>query len=338
MKSRIPAEWERHEATWLAWPHNAETWHHGSLIKAQQQFVFFINEILKGESVCLLIPKKELKNPLVGGLKEDRGQLYFYEYETNDSWIRDYGPDFLVSNDKLVSLNWEYNSWGGKYPPYSSDNQANILISSIVDVKRIDLPHVLEGGSVEFDGKGNVITTRSCLLNPNRNPELSIYEIEQMLKANYDLRNVIWLDEGIEGDDTDGHIDDFCRFTPSKKILFAEGRKGSADEKVLNLGKASLEQQLKEMALPYQVVNLPMPSESIVFQGEELPASYANYYVCNAGVLVPVFGDKHDDLALRIIQECFKDRSVLAVPAEYLVIGLGGLHCLSKQQPAVDKL
>ncbi len=335
---RLPAEWEPHKATWLAWPHNSETWHNGSLSLAQAEYAVFVREILKGEDVHLLLPVHERKNPIVLKLESAHRNLYLHEYETNDSWIRDYGPDFLVSEDETIALNWKYNSWGDKYPPYDADNAATDIIIPLSESGELQIPFVLEGGSVEFDGQGNVITTKSCLLNSNRNPDYTFRQIEEILKVNFGVKNIIWLEKGIEGDDTDGHIDDFCRFTSSGVILFNVGRADSKDEQGLERNRDLLNLKIAELGLDYSVESLPMPLNAVVFHGELLPASYANFYVCNAAVLVPVFDDPHDEVALEIIRTCFTGRSIIGIPSRSLLVGLGGLHCLSKQQAAVDKL
>lgn len=337
MKYRLPAEWEKHESTWLIWLQNTETWHSGCLLDAQRAFLQFINIIQKGEKVNLLVNDARVEfevRILADYLLIDLYNVAFHFQKTNDSWMRDCGPDFLISNDKYKVLDWQYNAWGGKYPPFDADNAIPLYVTQQLGCESEKLDFVLEGGSFETNGQGILFTTKSCLLNENRNPSFSKSEIENLLKNKLCQDKVIWLEEGVAGDDTDGHVDDFTRFiSPHQLVTAVENREDHINYKVLKENAEYLHSLKQEFG--FEVVEMPMPQNDLFFQGELLPASYLNFYMCNQAVVVPVFGDPNDKVALDVLSSLVKDREVVGINARDIVVGLGAFHCLSKHQPAL---
>lgn len=337
MKYRLPAEWEKHDATWLTWPQNTDTWHTGSILDAQRAFLHFINIIQKGERVNLFVNDVRTEfevRILADYLSIDLYGVVFYVVKTNDAWIRDYGPDFLVADDELKVLDWKYNAWGGKYPPFDADNNIPTYIANDLELEKESIDFVLEGGSFETNGNGILLTTKSCLLNENRNPRYSQEQIEVLLKEKLCQESVIWLEEGVAGDDTDGHVDDFTRFVSRNQLVTAvETRSANINHEVL---KNNL-QHLNELKSSYgfDVAEIPMPQHDVLFEGELLPASYLNFYMCNKAVIVPVFDDPNDKIAIDILSSLVTDREVIGINARDIVIGLGGFHCLSKHQPSI---
>lgn len=334
-----PPEWYPHEATWLVWLHNKETWHTNTLKKAQSAFIDFIIAIKKGEMVHLIVSDQESEKEVINWLElkeETISNISFHYYQTNDSWIRDFGPDFLLDKQcrEIIMLNWQYNAWGGKYPPYNQDNKVNDYIKRCLNIPSISHDFILEGGSFEVNGEGVMLTTKSCLLNPNRNPQCSQEVIEKKLKEAFNQNSIIWLEDGIVGDDTDGHIDDFARFVnPSTILIASEQDERSPNYQPLLESRIALEKQLKEHNLSIEVVEVPMPTKLILFEKEVLPASYLNFFISNASVVVPVFDNENDKKALSIISQYFPDRETIGISANEIVVGLGAFHCLSKQQP-----
>jgi agmatine deiminase len=238
------------------------------------------------------------------------------------------------SSDRLL-VDWEYNAWGGKYPPFDSDNRLPKFIAQQLGLRTFDAGIVMEGGSVEFNGQGTVLTTRHCLLNKNRNPHLSQGEIEDYLCRFYGVSQVLWLDEGIVGDDTDGHIDDITRFINQDTVVtVVEENKLDDNYWILQKNLSDLKLMRLANGQPLNIVELPMPSP-VETDGIRLPASYANFYIANDRVIVPTFSCKQDDKALRILENCFPKRQVIGVNARYVIWGLGSFHCMSQQEPAL---
>jgi agmatine deiminase len=268
----------------------------------------------------------------------DMPQIEFYFHPTNDAWCRDHGPAFLINpnaEQKKVIIDWGYNAWGDKYPPYDLDDVIPTLIGREKNIPVYHPGIVMEGGSVEFNGKGTLLTSTACLLNPNRNPHLNQAQIEKFLCDYYGVDQILWVDEGIIGDDTDGHIDDTVRFVNEDTVLTVI-EENKSDENY-DLLQTNLK-QLKSMRLlngkQLNIVELPMP-EPIIYEDQRLPASYANFYISNYAVIVPTFRSKKDDLALQIIRDCFQDREVVGIDSTDIIWGLGSFHCLSQQEPAV---
>lgn len=337
----FPAEWAPHEATWLSWPHKEASWP-GKLQTIYTPYCQFIKAVATGEKVRINICDEEMRNFAISELRKvdaDLSQIEFYLNETNDAWCRDHGPAFLIrqsgSESQKAIVDWGYNAWGDKYPPYDLDDVIPTKIGHEFGLEVFNPGIVMEGGSVEFNGAGTVLTTTACLLNENRNPNLNQEQIEQYLLEYYGAEHVLWLGDGIVGDDTDGHIDDITRFV-SRDTVLTVVETNPLDENYVLL-QENLE-RLKKMTLadgtPLKIVELPMPSP-LIFEDTRLPASYANFYIANAAVIVPVFGDVNDLKALEIIQSCFPDREVIGINSVDIIWGLGSFHCLSQQEPAL---
>ena len=254
---------------------------------------------------------------------------------TNDAWCRDHGPAFVINpgapQPKAI-VNWKYNGWGGKYPA-ELDTTIPARIGEKLGLPVFHPGIVMEGGSVDFNGKGTLITTTSCLLHPNRNPGLSQKTIEKYLMDYYGVEQVLWLGEGIEGDDTDGHVDDLTRFVNEDTVItMVEHNRTDTNYKPLKDNIKLLNSFRLINGKQLNVIELPMP-EPLYYQDQRLPVSYANFYIANAGVMVPVFNCKQDQPALDILSSCFKDRPVIGIDSVEIIWGLGSWHCLSQQEP-----
>ncbi len=337
----FPAEWHPHRATWLTFPHNTHTWPEALLKKIYPIYFEFIHLISQGEVVCINVQSQSAQlwiQEALAKLGTDLGQIHCYQHPSNDAWCRDHGPAFLINPEAAipkVMVDWEYNAWGGKYPPYDADNQIPALIAEQLDLPVYRPGIIMEGGSVDFNGKGTLLTTRSCLLNPNRNPHLTSEQIEQYLKDYYGVQQVLWLEDGIVGDDTDGHIDDICRFVREDTVLTViEHQRSDANYSILQKNRKDLEAMRLPDGKPLEIIELPMP-RPYYMQGERMPASYANFYIANAVVVVPTFGCPEDERALDILSACFPDRAVIGLDSREIIWGLGSFHCLSQQEPAV---
>ncbi len=332
----FPAEWEEHKATWLSWPHNPETWP-GKIKKIFPVYCEFVRLIAESEQVKINVNSREMAEEAFQLLDEagvDMNQVYFFHNPTNDAWCRDHGPAFLVNKDPSkpkILVDWEYNAWGGKYPPFDRDNSIPSRIASQEGVAFAQPGIIMEGGAVDFNGAGVVLTSTSCLLNPNRNPHLSKNEIEEYLKNYYGVEEIIWLEDGIVGDDTDGHIDDIARFVNETTIVTVVEENEEDDNYEPLMVNRELVNELSINQSPLTVVELPMPLP-VIYDGQRLPASYANFYISNKYVIVPVFDDPNDEKAISILQDCFPDRKVVGLYAVDIIWGLGAFHCMSQQE------
>jgi agmatine deiminase len=343
----MPAEWHRHEATWFTWPKDPITWP-DRVPQVREIFLRMIEVLAEHEIVNLLVDDEEAAAEVRGrmagspmGLHAQNVRLHLVP--TVDSWIRDYGPNFLVHDDGRVAFNdFGFNAWGGKYETLMADTRVPKLLEPIIGLPRFEREDVvLEGGSIEVNGAGVVMTTEQCLLNGNRNPQFDRAEIERMLCDYLGVRNVLWLGEGVAGDDTDGHIDDIARFTDASTIVCAsEEDPTDVNYHILADNVRRLELARDANGQPYRVVTLPMPGQ-VMADAEEpdgeavrLPASYANFYIANNVVLLPVFGHANDQRAVDILQPLFPGRRVVPINCEPLVWGMGAIHCVSQQQPA----
>ena len=322
----MPAEWNRHEATWICWPHNVDTWPN-NLGKAQQEFVAMVKTIAQGETVFVVAQQPALAD----AQRELAGiaNIEFVDLATNDSWIRDYGPVFVVNleSSTLEIVSWKYNGWGEKYPPFHDDAKVADSIAQLHKRKVWNSELVIEGGAIEVNDDGQLLTTESCLLNENRNGRSRLAEIEKSFDALLG-KQCVWLPgKEIPGDDTDGHIDQQARFVNDQVVLLAQ-----ASNQSLEFSKAK--SRLEEAGL--DVVPFPMPPTTTAY-GNILPASYLNFYFCNAALVVPQFGQREpDERALGLLREFVDDREVVGLPSVELACGLGSFHCLTQQQPGVD--
>lgn len=337
-KFYFPAEWHPHRATWITFPHNDHSWQGDKLHAMYPEYFALIREISKGEKVCINVNSVELEAFIKTQLPIyhiDENQIVFHQRKTNDAWCRDHGPAFLIDREhkEKMIVDWGYNAWGGKYPPFNDDNDLPNAIAQFLKLPSVSPGIIMEGGSVEFNGKGTVLTSRSCLLNPNRNPHLNQAQIEQYLKDFYGVEQVLWVSDGIVGDDTDGHIDDTVRFVNEDTVVaVVENDPNDDNYEVLQKNLS----ELKEMKLlngkALNIVELPMP-EAVVIDDFRAPGSYANFYICNAGVLVPIFDCPQDEVALTILRGLFTDRPVIGLSAKQIIWGQGSFHCLTQQEP-----
>lgn len=338
----MPAEWRAHQATWLSWPKDPETWPE-RVPQVQNIFLQMMAALAPNETVNLLVDDEETEQ-LVRARCTFAGaeSVRFHRIATVDSWIRDYGPNFLVNdNGKLAYNDWRFNAWGNKYEELKQDDSIPQRLENLLKVPRFEPGIVMEGGSIEVNGAGCVLTTEQCLLNPNRNPHLSKTEIEQYLKDYLGVEKVLWLGEGIVGDDTDGHIDDVARFVEAETIICAiEEDPLDANYDLLQDNLRRLQKMTDTRGRAFEIVTLPMPG---VVGGastdkrnlDRLPASYANFYIANNVVLAPVFGHANDARALETLARVFPDRDVVGINCEPLVWGMGTIHCVTQQQPMV---
>lgn len=336
----FPAEYARHSATWLSWPHKEASWP-GKIETIFPIYAQFIKLVSEGERVHINVVDDKMKEKALSHLQKvgaDLKNIQFFIHPTNDAWCRDHGPAFLINpkaEQKKIIVDWGYNAWGGKYPPFDLDDNIPTLVAQHYKIPVLYPGIIMEGGSVEFNGKGTLLTTTSCLLNENRNPHLNQGQIEKFLYDYYGVDNILWLGDGIIGDDTDGHIDDLTRFVNDDTVVtVVEGNKADENYKPLRENLDLLNKLRLENGKQMNVVELPMPS-AIVYDDMRLPASYANFYIANDYVVVPTFRDKNDDKALAILQDCFKDRKVVGLDSVDIIWGLGSFHCLSQQEPAV---
>jgi agmatine deiminase len=338
----FPAEFQKHTATWLSWPHKQASWP-GKIESIYPIYARFIKEVAKGELVHINVVDESMRYAVINQLQQVNTPLEnirFHYFPTNDAWCRDHGPAFLINPDaheyKKVIVDWGYNAWGDKYPPYDLDDVIPTHIGGYYNIPVFNPGIVMEGGSVDFNGKGTVLTTRSCLLNPNRNPHLSQAQIEEYLQRFYGVSNILWLGDGILGDDTDGHIDDITRFVNEDTVVtVVEHNKNDENYEPLQENLKLLQQMRLENGKQMNVIELPMP-KPVIYDDMQLPASYANFYISNAAVVVPTYRDKENDKkALDILTQCFPDRKVIGLDSTDIIWGLGSFHCLSQQEPAV---
>ena len=363
---RMPAEWHRHSATWLTWPKDPETWP-DRVPQVEEIFLQMMAALAPHETVNLLVDDEEAEASVRRRCAFPGAEnVRCHQIRTVDSWIRDYGPNFIVSDklqfvadsdeplakldDKLKFVghqlkqglaynDWIFNAWGNKYEGLKKDDSIPARLGSLLKVPRFEPGIVIEGGSIEVNGAGCVLTTEQCLLNPNRNPHLSKDEIEQYLKSYLGAEKVLWLGEGIVGDDTDGHIDDIARFVAPNVIVCAvEDDSQDANYKILQDNLRRLQTMTDVKGRPFEIVTLPMPgvvggTSTGARDLDRLPASYANFYIANKVVLSPVFGHPNDARALEVLQSLFPGRRVIGINCEPLVWGMGTIHCVTQQQP-----
>jgi agmatine deiminase len=339
----MPAEWEKHEATWLGWPHNADDWP-GKFEVIPWIYGEMVRKISAGEKVVLIIRNQsdeKFARRVFKHVGVDLRQIRFVTHPTNRGWTRDTGPIFVKHKKESAIVHFHFNGWA-KYDNWRKDTKvpetaAKLLRKKLFHAEHGGKPFVIEGGGIELNGCGTLISTEECYLDPKiqvRNPGLGKPEIEATLKDYLGVKNILWLAKGPKGDDTHGHIDDICRFVNAKTLVLVR-EKNSRDENYQPL--AENWERIKDFRLEDgrkpEVIELPMPSP-LYFDGVRLPASYANFYISNAAVIVPTFNDANDRVALGILGELFRDRPVVGIHAVDLVWGFGSLHCLTQQQPA----
>ncbi|HJP93239.1 MAG TPA: agmatine deiminase family protein [Pyrinomonadaceae bacterium] len=338
----MPAEWHLHHSTWLSWPKDPETWP-DRLTQVEKIYLEMISALTPYEIVDLLVDDEqtELKVRQLCTFPS-AARIHFHRIPTVDAWIRDYGPNFLIGPKGPLAFNdWIFNAWGNKYEALKKDDNVPRELEPILQLQRFSPGIVLEGGSIEVNGAGCVLTTEQCLLNPNRNPELSRSEIEQILKDYLGVTKVLWLGEGIVGDDTDGHIDDIARFVaPNVIVCAAEEDPDDANYEILRDNLARLKLMTDTTGRPFEIVTLPMPgvvggTSTTTRVLDRLPASYANFYIANNVLLFPVFGHGNDSRAVKTLQRLFPNRRVVPINCEPLVWGMGTIHCVTQQQPSV---
>ncbi len=335
----FPAEFAKHRATWLSWPHKEASWP-GKIASIYPRYSEFVKYLALSEAVCINVVDEAMKASAArhleaAGVKMEK--VTFYVNPTNDAWCRDHGPAFLLNREPVKGkaiIDWNYNAWGGKYPPFDLDDVIPTLIGKALSLPVFYPGIVMEGGSVEFNGAGTVLTSTCCLLNENRNPQLTQAEIEKYLCDYYGMDQVLWVPEGIVGDDTDGHIDDTIRFVNEDTVLTV------VEENLMDENYSLLQENLKtlgQMRFPHgkqlNIIELPMP-DPVIYEDQRLPASYANFYISNGHVIVPTYRSAKDEKALRIIQDCFPTREVVGIDSTDIIWGLGSFHCLSQQEPA----
>jgi agmatine deiminase len=342
---RMPAEWHSHSCTWLAWPHNRETWPL-NLLAAQSEFLHLLRAIATDEPAIVIASKNAADDFNDRMRRADLIDLpiWLVEIPTNDAWIRDYGPTFVTSKQQLLAIDWQYNAWGGKYPPFDKDQQVVTRVISQMPCHIISDPvhrytselH-LEGGAIDVNEDGVLLCTRSCALDPNRNPDFSMEMVEQELRNCLGVSEIIWLGgDAILGDDTDGHIDQLARFVPGDRIVIASTpNRDDPQYAALEQNRNDLLAGLLKLKLDYELVELPMP-DSIELAGRRLPASYCNFCITNRSVIVPQFDRPQDEKAVEIISAVFPNHSVKGSPSKELIAGLGSFHCLTQHQPAVE--
>lgn len=336
----MPAEWHQHEATWLAWPKDPVTWP-DRVPLVERAFLEMIAALGVRERVEILVDSAEIESEVRARLPRRGGpplNVRFHRIVTVDSWIRDYGPNFLMRRGadrvELAYNHWVFNAWGDKYEDLKKDAVIPEVLAPVLGVERFTPGMVLEGGSIDVNGEGVCLTTEQCLLNPNRNPGLSRIEIERNLKDYLGVRQIVWLGEGIAGDDTDGHIDDIARFVrPDTIVCATEEDPEDPNHAVLEDNYERLQKARTPAGKPFEVVTLPMPGP-VESESGRLPASYANFYIANGVVLVPVFGHRNDAAAMETLARLFPGRNVVGINCEPVVWGLGAIHCVTQQQPA----
>lgn len=333
---RMPAEWEPHAGTWLTWPRREGISFPDLYDRIPPILAAMVRALAEDEGVFINVWDATMEAEVRSVLTQHdalNDRVEFHHHPAYEPWCRDHGPVFVVNTSQRAVLNWGYNAWGEKYPPYDLDNAVPEHIASVRGLPCFTPDMILEGGSIEVNGQGTLITTESCLLNPNRNPALDRAAIEQRLSDYLGVRKVLWLGEGIAGDDTDGHVDDLTRFVDAQTVVTAvEPDSQHPNHPPLQVNLQRLQAMCTQDGDSLRVIELPMP-EPVFDQGERLPASYANFYIGNRTVLMPAFGQSRDADAQAILQQCFPSRRVLPLDSTDLIRGLGSFHCLTQQEP-----
>jgi agmatine deiminase len=335
---RFPAEWEPQAAVWFAWPTRTDLWE-GVLPKVREQLAALYVLAARFQPVRVLCPQfAQADLRALMARAGDASAVTLYDYQADDVWCRDYGPLFLLSEDgsELCIADWAYNAWGNKFPRQEKDRNASAWIAEQLGVRRFGFETILEGGAIESNGAGRLLTTEVVLLNPNRNGVTTKPQIEAQLAEGLAVEEVLWLDDGLVGDDTDGHIDNLARFFKEDGILMASVEDSEDDNfAALSENTRRIQAFRTPSGEPYEAVALPLP-DPITLDGERLAASYMNFLVLNGAVLVPTYGQPQRDAeALRIIGDCYPGREIVGFNCSDIVREGGAIHCMSQHQPAV---
>ncbi len=343
VRYHMPPEWAPHEATWLSWPHNEASWP-GKFDPVPDVFAEIAARLCRYETVRINVLDREMEEEsrerILGKVdnQADMHRVCFHHIPTDDAWCRDHGPNYVYcfreGLARKVVLDWEYNAWGGKYEPYHNDNAVPEKIATLQGMPLEKPGMVLEGGAIDVNGSGLLLTTEACLLNPNRNPSMTKKDIEERLMLYLGVEKVLWLKEGIEGDDTDGHVDDMARFVDERTVVIAvEDNARDPNYGILQENYRLLQKYTDTRNRPLSVIGLPMP-DPVFYDNERLPASYANFYVANRQVLVPTYRSPNDRIALDVLGKCFPSREIVGIDCTDLVWGLGAIHCVTHEEPS----
>lgn len=331
-----PAEWQQQQAVWFSWPHRADTWQ-GDILELQRKFAGIISTCARYQKVCINADKSLFRS--IESMLPSMVNVELFDHPTNDVWCRDHGATFVVENNSLKAIDWQFNAWGEKFQPWDLDDQIAQQMATATQAKYYRSPLYLEGGAIEGNGAGIVITTEAVALNRNRNPDWSKQEVETELKKCLGATDIFWLPKGIEGDDTDGHIDDLTRFIQEDAVItIIESNTKDKNYRTLQENYERLQDLKTTGGSNIEIIKLPMPDPIVAknWRLETLPASYANFLILNEAVLVPTFNQaNNDDRALGVIRECFADREVTGIDCRNIVFEGGAIHCISQQQPVV---
>lgn len=338
---RMPAEWAPHASTWLTWPRPDGISFPDKYETVPPVYAAFIRQLVFGEDVNINVWSAEMEATVRAILTAEKVPLErvrFHHFPGYEPWCRDHGPIFLTREQngkrERAIVDWGYNAWGNKYPPYDLDDAIPQHVAKLRGLPLYSPGIVMEGGSIEPNGRGSLLTTEACLLNPNRNPHLNKSQIETYLKDYLGVTNILWLGEGIVGDDTDGHIDDLARFTdPNTVVTVVEDDPQDENYGLLQDNLRRLQTMRDETGQPLRIVTLPMPGW-VEYDGQRLPASYANFYIANSAVILPTYRQPNDAKAIEILQPLFPDRPVIGIDSTELIWGLGSFHCISQQEAA----
>jgi agmatine deiminase len=346
----FPAEWHRHRGTWISWPRPEGISFPERYHEAIEDVAGLIRVLVAREEVHLNVPNanyERIVRAFLGARKVPLGRVRFHHIRTNECWARDHGPAFVLrtrrGRTEAAIVDWGFNAWGGKYPPYDADDAVPTRIAEEMRLPVFYPGIVMEGGAVDFNGAGTVLTTTSCLLNKNRNPHLrqgsggqalAKRRIETFLRDYYGQQHIVWLGDGIEGDDTDGHIDDLARFVDERTIAIGiETNKRDPNYAILQRARRALDKARDQDGRPFDILELPMP-KPVSYDGQRLPATYMNFYFVNGALLVPTFGQApRDRKAISLLQRHLPAREVIGVDCRALIWGLGAIHCFTQQQP-----
>lgn len=328
---RMPAEWQAHASTWMAWPHDDEQWV-GMLEPVRREFASLVDAIARHEPVDLLAADEESAADARGRLTS--GEIRIHAVPHQDLWLRDSGPIFVTRGDQVALVDWDFNGWGGKYPASLDDKIPTHVARLLGGVSPFTPGLVMEGGAIEVNGAGVALTTRQCLLTPTRNPGHTEASLAVALREYLGVTRVIWLGRGLEGDHTDGHIDTLTRFVDETTIVTSVCA-DTSDPNHATLAETLdvLRRSLTNTGTPFTIVEVPVPAGRVTFEGARLPLTYANYYLVNGAVLVPLYGVPDDQRALDILRPLFPGRQVIGLPARALITGGGAFHCVTQQQP-----